>query len=249
MTSILEVKDLNVARGNKAVIRDVSMRIVAGQTTAVLGPNGAGKSTLVLALAGVLPATSGSVLLDGTDITGRRPEHVRRLGVAAIPEGHHILTKLTVEDNLEAAGSMHDKAGVAQAAERAFAVFPELKDIRMQIAGTLSGGQRQMVAVAQALMSQPKFILADEMSLGLAPLIVKRLMAVIGQLAADGIGILLIEQFMHIALGMSQHAYVLNRGRVLFDGPPADIEADPSIVHEAYLAGEFERSEERKGAR
>jgi len=228
-----------VFRGTKPVLTQLSMRIPAGRTVALLGPNGAGKSSLVLALAGVLPIASGRVLLAGQDLANRPCDAVRRAGVAAVLEGHQVLTDLGVEENLRVAGFALPSSELAAQLQRAWEIFPELRALRHRLAGTLSGGQQQMVAVAQALMARPRFILADELSLGLAPVIVRRLTDVLKTLAGQGCGILLIEQFTHVALRLADHVYVMNRGRVQFEGTPAQVQAQPQVLHEAYLAGDF----------
>lgn len=240
MSAILEIGNLNVVRGRKPVLRDLSLRLEAGKTVALLGPNGAGKSSLVLAMAGVLPIASGTVTLDGQNLANLAPDAIRRAGVAAILEGHQVLTDLSVEENLRVAGFYLGQAELMAEMELAYGIFPELRELRKRLAGTLSGGQQQMVAVAHALMARPTFILADELSLGLAPLIVKRLMGVLEALAKRGCGILLIEQFTHVALRLADFVYVINRGRVHFQGSPAEVKANPKVLHEAYLAGDFD---------
>ncbi|MCX7157037.1 MAG: ABC transporter ATP-binding protein [Rhodocyclales bacterium] len=240
MSAILEIDNLNVVRGHKPVLRNLSLRIEAGKTVALLGPNGAGKSSLVLAMAGVLPIASGIISLDGQNLVNRPPEIIRRSGIAAILEGHQVLTDLTVEENLRVAGFYLGQEDLLAEMNKAYEIFPELLELRKRLAGTLSGGQQQMVAVAHALMAKPKFILADELSLGLAPVIVKRLMSVLEALANKGCGILLIEQFTHVALRLADYVYVINRGRVHFQGLPAEVQANPRVLHEAYLAGDFE---------
>jgi branched-chain amino acid transport system ATP-binding protein len=239
MSAVLEISDLNVQRGAKRVLTDLSMSLPAGRTVALLGPNGAGKSSLVLALAGVLPVASGRIVLDGQDLANRPCDAVRRAGVAAVLEGHQVLTEMNVEENLRVAGFALPPAELQAQLEEAWGIFPELRDLRGRLAGTLSGGQQQMVAVAQALMARPRFILADELSLGLAPVIVRRLTDVLKALADKGCGILLIEQFTHVALRLADHVYVMNRGRVHFEGSPAEVQANPQVLHEAYLAGDF----------
>ncbi len=240
MNPILEICKLNVVRGKKPVLTNMAMRLEAGKTVALLGPNGAGKSSLVLAMAGVLPIISGTITLDGRDLANRPPDVIRRAGVAAILEGHQVLTDLTVEENLRVAGFYLGQAELMVELQQAYGIFPELRELRKRLAGALSGGQQQMVVVAQALMARPRFILADELSLGLAPLIVKRLMSVLEALARKGCGILLIEQFTHVALRLADYVYVVNRGRVHFQDLPAEVKAKPSVLQEAYLAGDFE---------
>jgi len=232
MSAVLEVSGLGALRGDKPVLQDVSMRLESGRTVALLGPNGAGKSSLVLALAGSLPIAAGSVSLGGRRLNGLPPHLIRRAGIAAIPEGHRVLTRLTVRENLDVAAA-GDREG---AVEDAYAIFPELRDLRGRIAGTLSGGEQQMLALAQGLASRPAFLLADEMSLGLAPMIVRRLMAVIEKIAQAGIGVLLIEQFTPVALRLADYAYVMNRGKIRFEGRSGELRANPALLHQAYLS-------------
>lgn len=238
-TTGIEIQELTVSRGGRPVVRKASLSIEPGQITALLGPNGAGKSSLVLAMAGVLQPDSGHVRLGGLDLTGQRPEVIRAAGIAAVPEGHQILTDLTVEENMRAAGSFLPKSALARAVAEALAVFPELEPRVTQRAGNLSGGQQQMLSLAQALISKPKYLLADELSFGLAPLIVTRLMGVVEEIAQSGIGVLLIEQFTTIALKLAHRVYVLDRGVIRFDGSPAEIKANPDVLHDTYLAGKF----------
>lgn len=233
----LVIENLTVRRGSRNAVDGLSMELETGRITALLGPNGAGKSSLVLALAGVLPWAGGAAAVDGTPLAGLPPERIRALGVAAVPEGHQVLASLTVDDNLHAAGFGLTRAGVAQAVAEVYAVFPELAERKAQRAGTMSGGQQQMLALGQALVARPAFILADEMSLGLAPLIVKRLMGVVRELAARGVGVLLIEQFTDVALRLADEAHVMAGGRIRWAGPPATLIAEPGILHRAYLGG------------
>ncbi len=232
---VLDISDLTVLTPERTVLEEISMTVEPGKIVSVLGPNGAGKSELVLAIAGQMAIAEGSVSIGGTSLADKRPEKIRALGVAAVPEGHQVLSKLTVHDNLQAAGSMHSRKELADAVEGAYAVFPEIRRLENQRAGMLSGGQQQMVALAQAMVCQPKILLVDEMSLGLAPIIIERLMNVLVILRERGIGILLIEQFTHLALGISDYSYVLNRGRIVFSGYPKELNENPGILHEAYL--------------
>ncbi|MFY9314928.1 MAG: ABC transporter ATP-binding protein [Burkholderiales bacterium] len=237
MNRVLEVSNLKLERGNRRVLNDVSIRIEQGKTTALLGPNGAGKSSLVLALSGMLPTASGTITFDGQRLNGRSPESIRALGIATVLEGHQVLTLLSVEDNLKVAGSLLERSALRTAIGRTYEIFPELAERRFQLAGSLSGGQQQMVALAQALIAKPAIVLADEMSLGLAPIVVRRLLGVLRALADDGCGILLIEQFTHIALGLADRVYVMNRGRIQFEGLPREVTNQPSLLHDVYFAG------------
>jgi branched-chain amino acid transport system ATP-binding protein len=237
MTKALSVSGLTVARGGKPIIHGVDVEIPPGKITALLGANGAGKSSLVLSIAGALPVERGQITLDGKSINGLRPENVRRLGVVAVPEGHRVLGELTVDENLRVAGTAFGRRELDAAVERALDMFPELRSRLSARAGTLSGGQQQMLVLAQAIVSEPRYILADELSFGLAPMIVARLVPVLEAFAAKGIGVLLIEQFTHIALRISHHAYVMERGRIRFSGAPDVLRQNPDILHSAYLAG------------
>jgi branched-chain amino acid transport system ATP-binding protein len=232
---MLELKGLSVAVDGKTVVDGVSLTVRPGQVTALLGANGAGKSELVLAVAGLLPVAKGTVTVDGTAITGAKPDRIRAAGVAAVPEGHQVLTQLTVAENLAVAGSLLTPSEADAALTEVYTIFPELAERQQQLAGTLSGGQQQMVAIGHALMARPKFILIDEMSLGLAPLIVKRLTQVVAALTAKGMGVLLVEQFVEVALSLASEVVVLRKGVVRLSSDPAKLRADPALLTEAYL--------------
>lgn len=234
--SSFTVRNLSIDRGGKRVIDQLSFTLESGRITALLGPNGAGKSSLVLALAGVIPVAGGTFEIDGVALVGRPPDIVRAAGIAAVPEGHRVLAGLSVEDNLNAAGFQQSRKAAASAVEEVYAIFPELAERKKQRAGSMSGGQQQMLALGQGLVARPKFILADEMSLGLAPLIVKRLMGVLSRLTDEGVGILLIEQFTALALKHAKEAHVMSRGRFTYSGPPGTLLLEPEILHKAYLA-------------
>ena len=233
----LVIENLTVLDGGKPVVDNVSLDVAPGKVTAILGANGAGKSELVLAVAGALAVRSGTVLCDGTDITNRDRDVIRRAGVAVVPEGHHVLTKLSVDDNLRAAGSFLT-SGMQETLRDTYAMFPELALRKSQIADTLSGGQQQMVALGHAFMARPKYILIDEMSLGLAPLIVKRLMGVVADMKARNVGIILIEQFTDLALKISSHAVILRSGKQHFSGTPEVLEQQPDLLDTAYFASD-----------
>jgi branched-chain amino acid transport system ATP-binding protein len=231
----IKVSGLHVSRGGKKVLHDLSFTVRPGAITALLGANGAGKSSTVMTMAGVLPADSGTIKLGQHELTRQAPDRVRRWGVALVPEGHRVLRSLSVEDNLLVASPERNNAGRAKGLAQAYEIFPELAQRKTQRAGDLSGGQKQMVAMAQAFIAKPAFMIVDELSLGLAPAIVRRLATTLRQAADGGIGVLLIEQFATLALEISDYALVLERGRKVFDGSPAELKAKPEILHAAYL--------------
>jgi branched-chain amino acid transport system ATP-binding protein len=234
--SALLVKDLVVERGGREVLHGISLELHPGEFTALLGANGAGKSTLVTTVCGGLPARSGSVSFDGEEVLGLSPDTIRRKGIANVPEGHPVLNNLSVLDNLRAAALMHSRRQADREVEAALEVFPELK-LRLNVAGqNLSGGQKQMVVVAQALISRPRFLLIDELSFGLAPAVVQRIGQTISSVAKQGVGILLIEQFTTLALSLATRAYVMERGDITFTGEAEELRRKPEILHGAYLA-------------
>jgi branched-chain amino acid transport system ATP-binding protein len=231
----LAIRDMTVARGGRPVVREVSLDIAAGEVTALLGPNGAGKSSLVLAVGGVLRPESGSVLLDGHEYAGRRPEKIRLAGIAIVPEGRRLLPELTVEDNIRVATYSLSREQARAGRERALTLFPELEKRLRNPARSLSGGEQQMVVLAQALVSQPRFMIIDELSLGLAPVVIQRLIPVIREIALAGIGVLLIEQFATVALGLANRAYVMEGGRIQFSGVAQELRENPDLLQSAYL--------------
>jgi branched-chain amino acid transport system ATP-binding protein len=234
----LRIEGLSISRGGKPVVHEISLEIAPGAVTTLLGPNGAGKSTTVLTVGGVLRPTAGTVSIGGQNLTRLRPERIRKAGVAIVPEGRRLLPDLTVHDNLRVAtyslGREDAKRGIAYALE----VFPQLEARWGSIARTLSGGEQQMVVLAQALVSKPSFILVDELSLGLAPVVVKRLVPALERAASEGIGVLLIEQFVHVALAVAESAYVIEGGRIVYHGTAAELKEHPERLHTAYLLRE-----------
>jgi branched-chain amino acid transport system ATP-binding protein len=236
-TDTLRLVDLTVARAGRAVVREVSVDVAAGEVTALLGPNGAGKSSMVLGVAGVLRPSSGSVMLGDRDLAGKRPEKIRRAGVAVVPEGRRLLSELTVEDNINVACYSLSREDAHAGRDYAFELFPELKTRLDTSARSLSGGEQQMLVLAQALVSKPRFVLIDELSLGLAPVIVQRLIPTIRTVAESGVGVLLIEQFAALALGLANHAYVMDRGRIHFSGLASELRERPELLQTAYLPG------------
>ena len=233
--SSLLLRDLTVERGGRAVVKEVTVEIPAGQVTALLGPNGAGKSTLVLAAGGVLRPKAGAVLLDGTDLAGRRPERIRQAGVAIVPEGRRLLPDLTVADNLRVASYALTREQAQSGRDRVLELFPQLRARLTAPARTLSGGEQQMVVLAQALIGQPRYLLIDELSLGLAPVVVSRLIPVIRTVTESGAGVLLIEQFATVALGLAHRAHIMEGGRIRFSGLASELRDHPDLLRSAYL--------------
>ena len=234
--AVLRVKDLVVERGGREVIHGISLDVLPGEITALLGANGAGKSSLVMTACGMLPAKSGSVSADGREMLGLSPDLVRRNGIAIVPEGHPVLSNISVLDNLRASALMHSRNDADREVAAALDVFPELKE-RLQVNGqNLSGGQKQMVVLAQALICRPRYLLIDELSFGLAPTIVQRIGNTIAMIAERGVGILLIEQFTTLALKLAKRAYVMERGDITFAGAADELQQHPEILHGAYLA-------------
>jgi branched-chain amino acid transport system ATP-binding protein len=232
---LLSIRDVTVARGGRSVARKVSLEIPAGEVTALLGPNGAGKSSLVLSVGGVIKPLGGSVKLNGREVAGRRPEVIRQAGLAIVPEGRRLLGELTVEDNIRVAtySLSRDKARSGRA--RALELFPELEKRLQNPARALSGGEQQMVVLAQALVSEPRFVIIDELSLGLAPVVVQRLIPTIREIAVSGIGVLLIEQFATVALSLANRAYVMEGGELRFSGHAKELRDRPELLQSAYL--------------
>jgi branched-chain amino acid transport system ATP-binding protein len=232
---MLALRGLTVERGRRAVVRDVSIEIPAGEITALLGPNGAGKSSLVLAVGGVLRLQAGSVLLDGLDWANRRPERIRRAGIAVVPEGRRLLSDLTVEDNIRVATYSLPADQARAGRDRALELFPEISRRLSAPARMLSGGEQQMVVLAQALVSQPRYMLIDELSLGLAPVVVNRLIPAIRAVTESGIGVLLIEQFATVALGLAHRTHIMESGQLRFSGLARELRAKPELLRSAYL--------------
>ena len=236
MAEGLVVSGLKVVRGGKPVVHGISMQFHPGEITALIGANGAGKSSTVLAMSGVIPVAEGAVEWQGRTITNLSADKIRRMGIALVPEGHPVLGDLSVIDNLRAAASHLPAREVARAVDRALTLFPELT-ARLQVpAAALSGGQKQMVLIGQAVIAEPRFMVIDELSLGLAPAIVSRLAETLIALTRDGIGIILIEQFTSLALRLAPRAYVMERGRLAYSGSSEELRQNPDILHSAYLA-------------
>jgi branched-chain amino acid transport system ATP-binding protein len=236
LSALLEVTDLHAGYGKAEVLRGLNIAAPAGSVVTVIGPNGAGKSTMLGALMGLLPAR-GRLLFDGQDISRLTLEERVMCGLALVPEKRELFGTMTVEDNLVLGGWRPLKlktAGWRDGLEHAFALFPRLKERRTQLAGTLSGGERQMLAIGRALMGQPKLLMLDEPSLGLAPLIVRDIFRIISQLRERGVTILLVEQNARAALEVADHGYVLETGDLVLEGPAEKLADDPRVI-ETYL--------------
>jgi branched-chain amino acid transport system ATP-binding protein len=230
---LLEVKGLAAGYGPIEVIRDVSFYVRPGEVVACIGANGAGKTTALRAISGVVRPKSGRVVLDGDDITGRRPEQVVRLGMIHIPQGRGLFPKLSVEDTLRLAAYSGGNNG--DDFEPAFQVFPRLAERRRQLVGTLSGGEQQMVAMARALLVRPKLVLIDEMSQGLAPTVVQELFRLLKAFRAHGIAVFVVEQFVDSALAVADRAYVFEQGTIAHEGAAAELRRDKSLIAASYL--------------
>ena len=234
----LRLEGLSVPRGGRLVVHEVTLEIPPGEVTALLGANGAGKSSLVLAVAGVLRPSAGHVLLGERELTRRAPERIRAAGVAVVPEGRRLLPALTIEDNLRVATYALTREQRRDGIAYALQLFPELERRWRTQARLLSGGEQQMLVLAQAIVSRPRILLVDELSLGLAPVIVKRLVPTVESIAASGTGVLLIEQFAHVALSLAKSAYVLEGGRLRYQGTAQELKHRPDVLHSAYLSGD-----------
>jgi branched-chain amino acid transport system ATP-binding protein len=232
---LLRIEGLTVARGGRNVVRDVSLEITPGEVTALLGPNGAGKSSMVLAIGGVLKPAAGQVTLEGKNYAGRRPERIRGAGIAIVPEGRRLLPELTVAENLRVATYTLSNADAEAGRKRSLEMFPELEKRLGYPARSLSGGEQQMVVLAQALVSRPRYVIIDELSLGLAPVVINRLVPTIRSVAESGIGVLLIEQFATVALGLANRAYIMEGGRIQFSGQARELRENPELLQSAYL--------------
>jgi branched-chain amino acid transport system ATP-binding protein len=232
---LLEVADLVTAYGKIEALKGVTLAVAPGSITCLLGPNGAGKTTLMMTTSGILKPRRGSIRFAGEEIAGRAPHDIVARGVALVPENRLVFPHMTVADNLAAgAYQRNDKAEIAADVERLYGRFPRLKERSAQEAGTLSGGEQQMLAVARALMSRPKLLLMDEPSLGLAPLIVEEIFSIVAELNRDGTTIFLVEQNAHLALKVAHHFYLMEQGRVTFSGSPGAL-AEDEVIRRAYL--------------
>jgi len=235
---MLKVDNLTVAYGGIQAVRGVSLEVGGGEIITLIGANGAGKSTLLRAISGLQRPTDGEVFFDGRRITGLPAHELVARGLVLVPEGRRIFPNMTVRENLELGAYLRaDRQAIAHSIDQVYARFPRLAERRKQLAGTLSGGEQQMLAIARALMSAPKLLLLDEPSMGLSPILVREIFTMIRQINADGATILLVEQNAHMALGIAGRGYVLETGRIVLAGAATALEHDPQ-VHQAYLGGE-----------
>ncbi len=231
MTTALEIDDLSAGYAGVAVVRGLHLSVEPGEIVALLGPNGAGKTTTLLTASGLLPVIGGDIRVLGRSVRGRRPHLIARDGVAHVPEDRSLFAQLTVGENLRL-GAANGTADI----DHALRYFPALVPLMNRRAGLLSGGEQQMLAMARALTVSPKLLMVDEMSLGLAPIIVERLLPVLRSIASDtGAAILLVEQHVHLALEVADRAYVLNHGLLVADGRASDLAADPRLLERSYL--------------
>jgi branched-chain amino acid transport system ATP-binding protein len=234
---MLEIRDMVCAYGQVTALKGISLSVKAGQLVALIGANGAGKSTTLRAISGLVPARSGQMMFDGEDITGIGTQRVLTKGIAHCPEGRRVFPHMTVAENLDMGAYLRKDTGeVAVDRERIYTEFPRLAERRKQTAGTLSGGEQQMLAIGRALMSRPRLVMFDEPSLGLAPNIVERTFAIIRAIRDSGTTVLLVEQNAFAALEMCDHAYLLESGRVVLSGGGAELIANEH-VRRAYLGG------------
>ncbi|HLU00950.1 MAG TPA: ABC transporter ATP-binding protein [Burkholderiaceae bacterium] len=234
-STLLELRELDVAYGGIRAVRGLNLRVDRGELVALIGANGAGKSTTLRAVCGLVPRAAGDILYDGRSIAGSPSYQLVRHGLVMVPEGRGIFGQLTIEENLAmGAYSRKDADAIRQDMEHVLELFPRLKERLKQSAGTLSGGEQQMLAMGRAMMSRPQLLLLDEPSMGLAPLMVERIFEVIQGIADEGVTILLIEQNARLALEVSQRGYVMESGQMILEGPSSQLLDDPK-VRAAYL--------------
>ena len=235
--SMLEVKDLHVSYGAIKAVQGISFEMEQGETVALIGSNGAGKSTTLRTISGLEKAKSGSIVFQGQELTKLKPHQIVELGIAHVPEGRRVFAEMTVMENLDLGAFVRkDKAGIQQDLKHVFELFPRLEERKNQSAGTLSGGEQQMLAMGRALMSRPKLLLLDEPSMGLAPLLIKEIFNIIVDINKSGTTVLLVEQNANMALSIANRAYVLETGRITLSGRAAELAASEE-VKKAYLGG------------
>lgn len=236
--NLLEIRQLDVAYGGIRAVRGIDLSVGRGELVSLIGANGAGKSTTLRAICGLVPVAGGEILYDGKSIVGMQSYMLVRQGLVMVPEGRGIFGQLTIAENLSMGGyTRNDKAAVLKDTDHVFSLFPRLAERRNQSAGTLSGGEQQMLAMGRAMISRPKLLLLDEPSMGLAPLMVEKIFEVIRAVAAEGVTILLIEQNAKLALETSHRGYVMESGQIILQGASEDLLDDPK-VRAAYLGEE-----------
>lgn len=232
---MLDIKNLSVSYGAIDAVKDISLHVNDGEIVSLIGANGAGKTTTLHTITGLVPAKSGSIMFNGQDLLKTKANRIVTLGMAHVPEGRHVFTRMSVQENLEmGAYSLKDTSHVAEDLDKVYTYFPRLKERRRQLAGTLSGGEQQMVAMGRAMMSRPNTILMDEPSMGLSPKLVKEIFRIIEKLHDEGITVLLVEQNAKMALSIADRAYVLETGRITMEGEASDLLHDEK-VRKAYL--------------
>ncbi|MEU5094230.1 ABC transporter ATP-binding protein [Streptomyces sp. NPDC020996] len=235
MTALLEVEDLRVAYGKIEAVKGISFTVEAGQVVTLIGTNGAGKTTTLRTLSGLLKPSSGKIIFDGQPLNGVPAHKIVALGLAHSPEGRHIFPRLSIEENLQLGAFLRkDKEGIDKDIQRAYDLFPILGERRKQAAGTLSGGEQQMLAMGRALMSQPKLLMLDEPSMGLSPIMMQKIMSTIVELKSQGTTILLVEQNAQAALSLADQGHVMEVGNIVLSGTGQDLLHDES-VRKAYL--------------
>ena len=234
--SMLKVENINVYYGNIHAVKNVSFEVNEGEIVTLIGANGAGKSTTLKTVSGLLHPKTGDVLYKGKSIKGVRAHKIVEAGLAHVPEGRHVFLHMTVEENLDMGGYTQPASTIGPNKEKVFELFPRLKERRKQLAGTMSGGEQQMLAMGRALMSHPKLLMLDEPSMGLAPLLVEQIFDIIRQLHTDGTTILLVEQNAQAALAVADRGYVLETGRIVTEGTGAAL-LESDAIKKAYLGG------------
>jgi ABC-type branched-subunit amino acid transport system ATPase component len=235
---LLDIKGMRASYGAVEVLRGIDFTVAKGEIVALLGTNGAGKSTILRCISGLMPVDDGRIVFEGQDITGVSTEETVRLGLTQVPGGRGLLPNLTVEENLRmgAYPLRRNRAAVRAGYDRVYETFPRLGERRGQLAGLMSGGEQQMLAVGRALMLQPKLMMIDELSLGLAPLIVQQLVEVVRQINASGVSMILVEQSANLALSVTDHAYFIEKGQMRFDGSSRELLERDDLLRSVFLA-------------